>query len=478
MVTIPCILYEKNFLGYSTENIEQSSSYRLRSAIQSFIWREVIMKMRYLSGLALASALVLSACAGGGAGGGSTSPGSSSGGAAADGANSLLIYVDPVREPACNQFKESRPDVDVTCEVVGQEEVLPKVALANQTKSGWPDVTFNPSNNVGIFQDPLNGYALKLDDYVDPAIIESYGGSGDWCKIDGSYYCLKNDLAQTVLWYDAVTFEELGLTVPTTMNDFAATALKLKGTGFVAGAIGDQGFYAGYLWPSGCPVSQVIDTDTVRINPDAAECKKVYALVQPLIDAGVLDTRGSFDAGFIEDVARKGKVAMQIGPSWWGQFVIRPADSWGIAEGRMTAAEMPIWAGESVNYSGEWGGGVWVGNSNHPNPQLVADAIVYFATDPDMRADKVTFPGSKPAFEKWRAPLTTDPFYAADPTAAMVAQVPKIRQTERPARFDLRGQIGVLATEIQGTSDIEAAVRTFMLGAQELAKGVGYTVID
>lgn len=439
------------------------------------------MKMRYLGGLAMASALVLSACAGGGTtGGAGGSSGSSDSGSSAEGANTLLVFVDPVREPHCLAWQEKMAgEVDVTCEVVGQEEILPKVVLANQTGSGWPDVTFNPSNNVGIFQDPLNGYALKLDDYIDPAIIAGYNGSGDWCKIEGSYWCLKNDLAQTVLWYDTVIFEELGLTVPTTMDEFAATALQLRGTGYVAGAIGDQGFYAGYLWPSGCPISAVIDTDTVRINPDAPECTRVVELVQPLVDAGVLDTRGSFDAGFIEDIARQQKVAMQIGPSWWGQFVIRPEDSWGIPAGRMTAAEMPIWAGESTNWSGEWGGGVWVGNSNHPNPQIVADAIVFFATDPDMRADKVTFPGYAPAFEKWRAPLTTDAFYAADPTVAMVAQVPKIRQTERPARFDLRGQLGVLGTNIQGNpGDIAGAVRSFMEGAQELALGVGYTVLD
>ena len=436
------------------------------------------MKVRYLSGLALASSLVLSACAGGGTADDSGSTGSTDA-ASAEGANSLLIYVDPVREPACLAFQEKMAgEAEVTCEVVGQEEILTKVQLSNQTGEGWPDVTFNPSNNVGIYQDPLNGYALNLDDYVDPAIIEGYEGSGDWCLIDGSYWCLKNDLAQTVLWYDTVIFEELGLTVPTTMDEFSATALKLEGTGYVAGAIGDQGFYAGYLWPSGCPISQVVDTDTVRINPDAVECTRVFELVQPLVDAGVLDTRGSFDAGFIEDVARQQNVAMTIGPSWWGEFVIRPEDSWGIEAGRMTAAEMPTWTGESTAWSGEWGGGVWVGNANHPNPQLVADAVVFLATDPDMREDKVTFPGYGPAFKKWRQRLIEDPFYAADPTEAMVIQAPKIRQTERPARFDLRGQLGVLGTEIQGSSDVEAATRTFMDGAAELARGVGYTVVN
>tara|TARA_B110000977_G_scaffold201634_1_gene297377 strand:- start:3380 stop:4687 length:1308 start_codon:yes stop_codon:yes gene_type:complete len=423
----------------------------------------------------MSGVLLLSACAGGGTTSSETSEGVDE---VASGPRTLLLYVDPVREPAALAYKASvEGEIDVTVEVLGQEEILAKVALANQTGQGWPDVTFNPSNNVGVFQDPLNGYALNLDEYVDSAIIEGYNGSGDWCLIDGSYYCLKNDLAQTVLWYDTVIFDELGLTVPTTMEEFAATAMKLKGTGYVAGAIGDQGYYAGYLWPSGCPISQVLDQETVRINPDAVECTRVIELVQPLVDAGVLDSRGSFDAGFLEDVARQQKVAMNIGPSWWGQFVIRPEDSWAIPAGRIAAAEMPLWSGETTNWSGEWGGGVWVGNSHAPNPQDVADAIVFLATDPDMRADKVTFPGYKPAFEAWSATIATDPYYVGDVTAAMVAQVPKIRQDERPARFDSRGQLGVLSTEIQGSGDIDAATRKFMEGLAELAAGAGYTVV-
>ena len=434
------------------------------------------MSRKLIGALVMSGALLLSACAGGtttaeeAAGGGET--------AEATGPRTLLLYVDPVREPAALAYQASvEGEIEVTVEVLGQEEILAKVALANQTGQGWPDVTFNPSNNVGVFQDPLNGYALNLDDYVDPAIIDGYQGSGDWCLIDGSYWCLKNDLAQTVLWYDTVIFDELGLTVPTTMEEYAATAMKLKGTDYVAGAIGDQGFYAGYLWPSGCPISQVLDQETVRINPDAVECTRVFELVQPLVDAGVVDTRGSFDAGFLEDVARQQNVAMTIGPSWWGQFVIRPEDSWAIPAGRMAAAEMPIWSGETTNWSGEWGGGVWVGNANADNPQDVADAIVFLATDPDMRADKVTFPGYGPAFEKWAATISTDPYYVGDVTAAMVAQVPKIRQDERPARFDSRGQLGVLSTELQASGDVEAAVRIFMTGAAELAAGAGYTVV-
>lgn len=436
------------------------------------------MKKTLLGSLLLAGALTLSACAGGGAGNDAGGE-DSGGGDEASGPRSLLIWVDTVREPACQQFIESVADtIEVTCEVVGQEEILPKIQLSNTAGEGWPDVVFSPPNSAAIFAEESNGYALNLSEYVDPAIIDDYNTANDWCLIEGSYYCLKNDLAQTVLWYDTVIFDELGLNVPTTMDNFAETALELQSSGYSAGAIGDQGFYAGYLWPSGCPMADVQDSTTVRINPDAPECSRVFDLVQPLLDAGALDSRSSFDAGFLEDVAGQEKVGMTMGPSWWGEFVIRPEDSWGISEGRMTAAPMPVWAGEDTGWSGEWGGGIWVASSHSANPQDAADAAVYLATDPDMREDKVTFPGSKPAFEKWAARVGADPYYASDPTVAMVEQASKIRQDNSPVRYDMRGQIGVLQTELNGGASAEDATRVFMQSLIELAPGVGYTVVE
>lgn len=427
--------------------------------------------------LAAASIMVLAACAAGGEGGSSSVPG---GGTSVSGDRELLIWVDVVREPAAKQYAEKvAGDIKVTVEVVAQEEMIPKIALANQVGSGWPDLVFAPPNDIAIWADPSNGYALALDDYIDASIFAGYEGSNDWCLIDGKYYCLKNDLAQTVLWYDTVLFEELGLKIPGTFDEFATEALKLQGTDFTAGAIGDQGFYAGYLWPSGCPMTSVVDATTVRINPDAPECSRVWNTIQPLVDAGVLDTRSAFDAGFIADVAQAGKVAMHIGPSWWGEFVIRPADSWGIPEGRIAAAPMPTWAGESVNFSGEWGGGIWAASARSLNPQDAADAIVYLATSLEVTTEGVTFPGFRPAYEAWSERLNNDPYYAISPIAAMTEQASKIRQTEKPVRFNAQGQIGAtLQAGLNGGQSVEASTRSFLDSLKQLAPGGGYTVVD
>lgn len=424
-------------------------------------------KTRLLS-LAVASTLILGGCAAGGDSG------------EGEGPRELLIWVDVVREPAAKQYAAKMAGtIAVTVEVVAQEEMLPKIALANQAGSGWPDVVFAPPNDIAIWADPTNGYALAIEDYLDPSIIAGYEGSNDWCLIEGKYYCLKNDLAQTVLWYDTIVFKELGLEVPTTMQEFSTQALKLKGTGYSAGAIGDQGFYAGYLWPSGCPMTTVQDATTVRINPDAPECKRVWETIQPLVDAGVLDARSSFDAGFLADVAQAGKVAMHIGPSWWGEFVIRPEDSWGIPTGRISAAPMPTWAGESTNYSGEWGGGIWAVSSHANYKQDAVDAAVYLATSLEVATDGVTFPGFRPAYEAWSKRLDADSYYAISPIAAMTEQASRIRQSEKPVRFNAQGQIGAtLQAGLNGGDSVEKSVRSFIDSLRQLAPGGGYKVVD
>jgi hypothetical protein len=60
----------------------------------------------------------------------------------------------------------------------------------------------------------------------------------------------------------------------------------------------------------------------------------------------------------------------------------------------------------------------------------------------------------------------------------MVAQASRIRQDNNPVRYDMRGQIGVLQTEIGTGKTLEEATGIFMQSLIELAPAVGYTVID
>jgi multiple sugar transport system substrate-binding protein len=140
---------------------------------------------------------------------------------------------------------------------------------------------------------------------------------------------------------------------------------------------------------------------------------------------------------------------------------------------------MPTWAGESVNYSGEWGGGIWAASSKSANPQDAADAVVYLATSLEVATEGVTFPGYRPAYEAWSERLNADPYYASSPVPAMTEQASKIRQSEKPVRFNAQGQIGAtLQAGLNGGQSVEASVRSFVDSLAQLAPGGGYTVVD
>jgi multiple sugar transport system substrate-binding protein len=218
----------------------------------------------------------------------------------------------------------------------------------------------------------------------------------------------------------------------------------------------------------------------VRIAPNDPKCTRVAQLVQPLLDAGVVDKRSSFDAGFIADVAKKDKVAMTIGPSWFGDFVIKPTDSWGVPAGEIAAAPMPAWGTGSDNKSGAYGGGVFTVSAHSKYPQAAADAAVWLTTSDAMATATTTptFPAYGPANKLWEKRISTDPYYASNPYPAMAAGANNISQVDRPVRFAFVAQIGaVLQADINGGKSLKTALDDYATSLQKLAPSSGYKVL-
>jgi ABC-type glycerol-3-phosphate transport system substrate-binding protein len=400
---------------------------------------------------------------------------------ASGGKPTVTLWVDTPRVPQATLYQKLMAGKQtIKIEVIAQGDAQTKIALHNRTKSGWPDVIFGSAADTSQFLDPSNGYAADLTKLVSKKIFDGFGEGNSDCLFDGKYYCLKNDLANTVLWYNTKIFKELNLTVPTTMDEFAATAMKLKGTGYSAGAVGDQGYYAMFLQSSECPLADVTKPNVVRIAPSDPKCTRVTNLVQPLLDAGVLDKRSSFDPGFIADVAKKDKVAMTLGPSWFGDFVIKPAASWGVPTGEIAAANMPSWGTGKDNRSGAWGGGVFTVSSHSKFPQAAADAAVWMTTSDAMATAETTptFPAYGPANKLWEKRISADAYYASNPYPAMAAGANKISQVDRPVRFAFVAQIGsTLQVDINAGKSLETALNDYAVSMQKLAPSSGYKVI-
>jgi multiple sugar transport system substrate-binding protein len=206
-----------------------------------------------------------------------------------------------------------------------------------------------------------------------------------------------------------------------------------------------------------------------------------------MIDSGVLSTSAPWDADFIKDYGQAGKVVMTIGPSWFGEFVIRPASSWAVPAGQITAAPMPMWAGEKVNYSGEWGGGIYTVSPHSKYPKEALAFAVFMVQDkrnvvdvlnPDGSKGAPTFPASQKGNALWKAKISSDKYYAADPYPAMLEQSKKIFSGEKPVSYDTNGaQEGTMSNELKKTKNAQAALDAFATYASNLAKQLGYKVL-
>jgi len=60
----------------------------------------------------------------------------------------------------------------------------------------------------------------------------------------------------------------------------------------------------------------------------------------------------------------------------------------------------------------------------------------------------------------------------------MVEQAGKIRQDNKPVRYDMQGQFGLLNGGINGGSSIEESVRAYIDALTNLAPAAGYTVTE
>ena len=402
---------------------------------------------------------------------------------------SITIWVDAPRLPGAKLYATiMKGKVNVKVELHGQADLLAKVQLFNRVKKGWPDVVFGPPNDVAVLKNPLIANALKLDKLLTPAEVKGFGNGNSWCKSATGTYCVKNDLAQTVLWYDTVLFKEFGYKVPKTMVEFAALGVDLAANhpGYSLGAIGDQGFYADFLWPSQCPLNQEKSATRVVINTKSPKCTRVAKLLQPLVDNGVLDKRSFFDAGYIKDVGQAGKIVANIGPSWWGEFVLRPAGTFAVPAGHIATAPMPIWPGEKVAYSGEWGGGIYTVSPHSKYPRQALDFAMFMVGDkrnlvtvknPDGSHGAPTFPAYTPGNALWKAKVSGDKYYASNPFPAMLTQSSKIFPGEKPVRYDSNGAWGAAyAPEMTKSGDIQKAVDAYGAYVSNLAQQLGYEV--
>jgi ABC-type glycerol-3-phosphate transport system substrate-binding protein len=314
----------------------------------------------------------------------------------------LVVWVDSTRVAAVKAYEKAHPSVKLDVVTVdgdanGDGTYQSKFALFNRVGHGWPDIYFSEENNdASSLADPTYKDAAALGSVVSQKVIKGFGSSMSNCTIGGKIVCLRNDLAQDVLWYNAPLMKQFGYTVPTTWQQWQTIGLDVAKNhpGYIVGTAGNSWDDDVYFWGNECPLNRVVKAPTVEIDPKSSNCTAIASLVDPLITDGTDPVQSVFGSTFAKTYGgTSSKILMMVGPSWYGADLF---PGLGIPAGQIAAAA-PLKTTSGASATGAVGGGLWFVSSHSKQEQLAASVVQWLATSPIVQ-DNTKISGTYPAY--------------------------------------------------------------------------------
>ena len=346
----------------------------------------------------------------------------------------LTVWVDATRMAAAKLYQKTHPSVPMKIvsydgDANGSNYLQTKVSLFNRTREGWPDVVFSSQNNETTWAVDA-GFTAPLNKGLLPrSLLDGWAeGANDPCTVDGTLYCLRNDLSQTVLWYDATLLTDWGYQVPATWEDYEALGKRVAAEhpGYLVGSAGDTFTPEIYLWAGRCGANQITGPKAVTVDATGPNCARMAALLDTLIRNRTLATSSVFSSDFGKNLA--GRILMMPGPAWFGGALFQ--GTFKVPAGRIAVAPMPQWADDVTAGDepavGNVGGGTWLLSAHTANRDAAADFLTWVTTSDDYQGEEAPgYPAYGPAAKTWLANQASSGYYAGDiaPLRAAADQV-------------------------------------------------------
>jgi multiple sugar transport system substrate-binding protein len=334
----------------------------------------------------------------------------------------IEVWVDATRLEAMDMWAELNPDkadlVNVSQSDRGQ--FAQQVLFFNNVGEGWPDVIFAEPWIVSQLADAAHNYPADLYPWVEQDVLDGFAeGALDPCVIDGKLYCLRNDLAQGILYYNIPLMEEYGYEVPTTWDEYVAIGEDIAANGYdlIIGSMGDIWALHMYLASSECPLTERLSLTQFRSNVTHPNCVRAAEMLDYLIELGVVATIRPLDPAFAEQYVATDKMLMLFEASWFGEYIFGGNEDsmyYKTAEGQLGMAVPPMWEGQDNPWSAPHGGSSWAMSRHTKNPKLASEVIVWLTTG-EYQNIAPTQPAYVPAAEKWADTVRSNPMYGVDP---------------------------------------------------------------
>jgi multiple sugar transport system substrate-binding protein len=350
---------------------------------------------RLAAGL-LAAALVITGCSG--------SEGSPP---AAGGKVELSFWGwDPNMDKVVTIWNAQNPDQQVTLtNPAGGDQLVNKMVTAHQAGNG-PDIAKVEYQSLPALVS--GGVVRDITEYTSDTVKEFDEPTLKATKFEGKVYGVPQDVAPLMLFYRADLFQQYGLTVPKTWDEYTQTARALKQkapnafvTNFDAA---DPGWFAGLAQQNGADWWTTSGTSwKVGINGD--QSKKVASYWEGLVKDGLVDKGPSFSPQWNKQM-NDGTFATWISGAW------APAQLGGIApdtKGKWAVAPLPAWsAGDKA--TGIWGGSAITVTTDSKHPAEAAKFVSWLNTNAEAVTAQVKNINVYPASTSGRSlPILKEP---------------------------------------------------------------------
>ncbi len=336
--------------------------------------------LRRTLGVAATAALAvgLAAC--------SSGPSGSTGGGSADDldaaleAGGKLTYWSwtPSAEAQVAAFEKEYPNVDVELVNAGTNtEEYTKLQNAIKAGSGAPDVV--QIEYYAMPQFALSDSLVDLSQYGLDELEDDYSAS-TWgsVNIDGKLVGLPQDSGPMALFYNKSVFDQFGIAVPTTWDEYVEAARQLHAadpTKYITSDTGDAGFATSMIWQAGGRPFEIDGTD-ITVNLADEGTQKWAGVWNQLVEEGLLSTTAGWSDEWYKGLA-DGSIATLVTGAWMpGVLESSVAD----AAGDWAVAPMPTYDGTPV--TAENGGGGQSVTKQSKNPALAAAFLRWLNNDP------------------------------------------------------------------------------------------------
>jgi multiple sugar transport system substrate-binding protein len=391
----------------------------------------------------------------------------------------ITVWIDQDRQPYIDAYKKANPDKASLIQesIVDREQFPAKVLLFNNTDQGWPDVVFAEPRLVGRVADAAHNFPLDLKPWVSADVLSNFDGMAN-CTFGDKVYCLRNDLAQFVLYYNKPLMDQFGYEVPTTWEEYQALSDKVASEhpGYLLGTFGDGWTFLSYFDASGCPFHELVNDNTLKIDMTDPKCVRAAKLVDHMIANKTLWNTDYFDATFVQQM-NDNKVLMVPMASWaWGVFngtyFKEPNHQLGVAA--------PLkWSDQAKAIVPAMGGAAWTVSRHTQNPRLAADLVTWLTTNSDLWSTLPNWPAYKPNQPLFQKQVSSNAIFANDPFPAMQAAAGGLGASDKWPRFDMISPLTqVVKDAYQNKATIESVLSQVADKFTPLAQTEGYEVVN